>query len=186
MASHKVPLGNALTKGLGAGANPEVGRRSAEESIQHIADCISGADMVFVTAGMGGGTGTGAAPVIAQVARDCGADVILSCNAIPGPQSCNPYPATTWGTLLSKILRRLPPWDRTIDFQTWRAFQWQQASRRFGEEADSFLEFLPSKLSIAEPALFAFAYSIIAAANSQGPDIEAAIDRLETAWRKLD
>jgi cell division protein FtsZ len=73
MASHKVPLGNALTKGLGAGANPEVGRRSAEESIQHIADCISGADMVFVTAGMGGGTGTGAAPVIAQVARDCGA-----------------------------------------------------------------------------------------------------------------
>ncbi|MCB9559398.1 MAG: cell division protein FtsZ [Kofleriaceae bacterium] len=73
MASHKIPLGNALTKGLGAGANPEVGRRSAEESIQQIADCISGADMVFVTAGMGGGTGTGAAPVIAQVARDCGA-----------------------------------------------------------------------------------------------------------------
>jgi cell division protein FtsZ len=73
MAPHKIPLGNALTKGLGAGANPEVGRRSAEESIQHIADAISGADMVFVTAGMGGGTGTGAAPVIAQVARDCGA-----------------------------------------------------------------------------------------------------------------
>jgi cell division protein FtsZ len=73
MAAHKIPLGNALTKGLGAGANPEVGRRSAEESIQQIADSISGADMVFVTAGMGGGTGTGAAPVIAQVARDCGA-----------------------------------------------------------------------------------------------------------------
>ena len=73
MASHKIPLGNALTKGLGAGANPEVGRRSAEESIQSIADAISGADMVFVTGGMGGGTGTGAAPVIAQVARDCGA-----------------------------------------------------------------------------------------------------------------
>ena len=73
MAPHKIRLGNALTKGLGAGANPEVGRRSAEESIQEIADCISGADMVFVTAGMGGGTGTGAAPVIAQVARDCGA-----------------------------------------------------------------------------------------------------------------
>ncbi len=73
MAPHKIQLGNALTKGLGAGANPEVGRRSAEETIQHIADCISGADMVFVTAGMGGGTGTGAAPVIAQVARDCGA-----------------------------------------------------------------------------------------------------------------
>jgi cell division protein FtsZ len=73
MAPHKIQLGNALTKGLGAGANPEVGRRSAEESMQHIADVISGADMVFVTAGMGGGTGTGAAPVIAQIARDCGA-----------------------------------------------------------------------------------------------------------------
>jgi cell division protein FtsZ len=73
MAPHKIQLGSALTKGLGAGANPEVGRRSAEESMQHIADVISGADMVFVTAGMGGGTGTGAAPVIAQIARDCGA-----------------------------------------------------------------------------------------------------------------
>jgi len=73
MAAHKIQLGNALTKGLGAGANPDVGRRSAEESMQHIADLISGADMVFVTAGMGGGTGTGAAPVIAQIARDCGA-----------------------------------------------------------------------------------------------------------------
>jgi cell division protein FtsZ len=73
MASHKIQLGDALTKGLGAGANPEVGRKSAEESLQSIADCISGADMVFVTAGMGGGTGTGAAPIIAQVARDCGA-----------------------------------------------------------------------------------------------------------------
>jgi cell division protein FtsZ len=73
MAPHKIQLGNALTKGLGAGANPEVGRRSAEESMQSIADLISGADMVFVTAGMGGGTGTGAAPVIAQIARDCGA-----------------------------------------------------------------------------------------------------------------
>jgi cell division protein FtsZ len=73
MAPHKIALGNSLTKGLGAGANPEVGRRSAEESMQQIADLISGADMVFVTAGMGGGTGTGAAPVIAQIARDCGA-----------------------------------------------------------------------------------------------------------------
>jgi cell division protein FtsZ len=73
MAPHKVQLGNALTKGLGAGANPDVGRRAAEESMQQIADLISGADMVFVTAGMGGGTGTGAAPVIAQIARDCGA-----------------------------------------------------------------------------------------------------------------
>jgi cell division protein FtsZ len=73
MAPHKIQLGNALTKGLGAGANPEIGRRSAEESMQQVADLIAGADMVFVTAGMGGGTGTGAAPVIAQIARDCGA-----------------------------------------------------------------------------------------------------------------
>jgi cell division protein FtsZ len=73
MAPHKIQLGDSLTKGLGAGANPDVGRRAAEESMQHIADLIAGADMVFVTAGMGGGTGTGAAPVIAQIARDCGA-----------------------------------------------------------------------------------------------------------------
>src|ERR1041384_4251111 len=73
MAPHKIQLGDTLTKGLGAGANPDVGRRSAEESMQQIADLIAGADMVFVTAGMGGGTGTGAAPVIAQIARDCGA-----------------------------------------------------------------------------------------------------------------
>ena len=73
LAPNKIQLGSDLTRGLGAGANPDVGRRSAEESIQRIADAISGADMVFVTAGMGGGTGTGAAPVIAQVARDCGA-----------------------------------------------------------------------------------------------------------------
>jgi cell division protein FtsZ len=73
LAPHKIRLGNALTKGLGAGANPDVGRRAAEESMQQIADVIQGADMVFVTAGMGGGTGTGAAPVIAQVARECGA-----------------------------------------------------------------------------------------------------------------
>src|ERR1700747_1153998 len=70
MAPHKIRLGNALTQGIGAGATPDVGRRAAEESMQGIADLISGADMVFVTAGMGGGTGTGAAPVIAQIARD--------------------------------------------------------------------------------------------------------------------
>ncbi len=73
LAPTKIQLGDHLTKGLGAGANPEVGRKSAEESMQLISDTVSGADMVFVTAGMGGGTGTGAAPVIAQVARECGA-----------------------------------------------------------------------------------------------------------------
>ncbi|WP_438464265.1 cell division protein FtsZ [Marinomonas sp. PE14-40] len=65
-------LGSAITKGLGAGANPEVGRDSALEDQEKITELLSGADMVFITAGMGGGTGTGAAPVIAKVARDLG------------------------------------------------------------------------------------------------------------------
>lgn len=68
----KIPLGGNLTKGLGAGANPEIGRNAALEDRDRIAEVLSGADMVFVTAGMGGGTGTGAAPVIAEVARECG------------------------------------------------------------------------------------------------------------------
>jgi cell division protein FtsZ len=65
-------LGNGITKGLGAGANPEVGRMSAMEDRDRIADVLQGADMVFVTAGMGGGTGTGAAPVVADVAKELG------------------------------------------------------------------------------------------------------------------
>jgi cell division protein FtsZ len=73
LAPLKVQLGDAVTRGLGAGANPEVGKKSAEESIEQIRDLLTGADMVFVTAGMGGGTGTGAAPVIARIARECGA-----------------------------------------------------------------------------------------------------------------
>jgi len=73
MAVQKIQLGDHLTKGLGAGANPEIGRKAAEESIQTIADVVAGADMVFVTAGMGGGTGTGAAPEIARIARESGA-----------------------------------------------------------------------------------------------------------------
>ena len=72
-ADVKIQLGRALTKGLGAGANPDVGKRAAMEDIQLIQEHLQGADMVFVTAGMGGGTGTGAAAVIAQVARDLGA-----------------------------------------------------------------------------------------------------------------
>src|SRR5262245_47844549 len=69
----KIPLGNRLTKGLGAGANPEIGRNSAMEDRDRLAEVLDGADMVFVTAGMGGGTGTGAAPIIAEVARELGA-----------------------------------------------------------------------------------------------------------------
>jgi cell division protein FtsZ len=73
MAGTKVHLGRNLTKGLGAGANPEVGKAAALEDASRVAESLQGADMVFVTAGMGGGTGTGAAPVVAQVARDLGA-----------------------------------------------------------------------------------------------------------------
>lgn len=65
-------LGNAMTKGLGAGANPDVGRQAALEDRERIAEVLQGADMVFITAGMGGGTGTGAAPVVAEIARDLG------------------------------------------------------------------------------------------------------------------
>ena len=72
-AANKIQLGQNLTKGLGAGANPEVGRSAALEDRDRIADMIGDADMVFITAGMGGGTGTGAAPVIAEVARASGA-----------------------------------------------------------------------------------------------------------------
>ncbi|SFJ93464.1 cell division protein FtsZ [Halobacillus dabanensis] len=72
-AEVKMQIGGKLTRGLGAGANPEVGRKAAEESKEQIEEALQGADMVFVTAGMGGGTGTGAAPVIAQVAKELGA-----------------------------------------------------------------------------------------------------------------
>ncbi len=73
LAPMKLQLGQTLTKGLGAGANPEIGREAALEDREQIAAVLDGADMVFITAGMGGGTGTGAAPVIAQIARSVGA-----------------------------------------------------------------------------------------------------------------
>ncbi|MFS1518287.1 cell division protein FtsZ [Bacillus sp. SCS-151] len=72
-AEIKMQIGAKLTRGLGAGANPEVGKKAAEESKEQLEEVLNGADMVFVTAGMGGGTGTGAAPVIAQIAKDLGA-----------------------------------------------------------------------------------------------------------------
>jgi len=71
-AETKLQIGEKLTKGLGAGANPEIGQKAAEESIDDLTKFIAGSDMVFITAGMGGGTGTGAAPVIAKAAKDLG------------------------------------------------------------------------------------------------------------------
>ena len=72
-ASSKIQIGEKLTRGLGAGANPEIGMQAAEESKAEIAEMLRGADMVFVTAGMGGGTGTGAAAVVAEIAKSCNA-----------------------------------------------------------------------------------------------------------------
>ena len=83
-AENKLQIGEKLTKGLGAGGNPEVGQKSAEESMEEIARNIQGAEMLFVTCGMGGGTGTGAAPVIAKVAKDMG---ILTVGVVTKPFS---------------------------------------------------------------------------------------------------
>jgi len=71
-AETKLQIGDKITKGLGAGANPEVGQKAAEENLEDITKFVSGSDMVFITAGMGGGTGTGAAPIIAKTAKDMG------------------------------------------------------------------------------------------------------------------
>jgi cell division protein FtsZ len=72
-ASTRVRIGNKLTRGLGAGGDPEIGRKSAEESAEDLYNAMKGADMVFITAGLGGGTGTGAAPIVAQICREVGA-----------------------------------------------------------------------------------------------------------------
>lgn len=81
-ASCKIQIGDKLTRGLGAGANPEVGQRAAEESREEIIQAIKGADLLFITAGMGGGTGTGAAPVVADIAKELG---ILTVGVVTKP-----------------------------------------------------------------------------------------------------
>lgn len=81
-AEHKLQIGEKLTKGLGAGANPEIGKKAAEESREDVAQLLQGADMVFITAGMGGGTGTGAAPIVAEIARELG---ILTVGVVTKP-----------------------------------------------------------------------------------------------------
>ncbi|MBN2707204.1 MAG: cell division protein FtsZ [Deltaproteobacteria bacterium] len=75
-ASNRIQLGGRMTKGLGAGANPDIGRSAALEDAEQISGLLAGADMVFITAGMGGGTGTGGAPIVAQLAREAGALVV--------------------------------------------------------------------------------------------------------------
>jgi cell division protein FtsZ len=72
-APMRVRIGEKVTRGLGAGGNPEMGRKAAEESAEELYEVLKGSDMVFVTAGLGGGTGTGAAPIVAQIAKEVGA-----------------------------------------------------------------------------------------------------------------
>ena len=84
VAETKVQIGEKLTRGLGAGANPEIGQKAAEETLDEITSLLDGTDMVFITAGMGGGTGTGAAPIIAKAAKDMG---ILTVGVVTKPFS---------------------------------------------------------------------------------------------------
>ena len=84
LCKNKIQLGAELTNGLGAGGEPQVGEKAAEEAAQEITRAIEGADMVFVTAGMGGGTGTGAAPIVAKIAKDLG---ILTIGVVTKPFS---------------------------------------------------------------------------------------------------
>ena len=77
-----IQIGEKLTKGLGAGAQPEIGEKAAEESMEELSSAVKGADMVFVTCGMGGGTGTGAAPVVAKIAKEQG---ILTVGVVTKP-----------------------------------------------------------------------------------------------------
>ncbi len=81
-ADKKIQIGEKLTKGLGAGANPEIGKKAAEESKDAVEECLKGADMVFITAGMGGGTGTGGAPVVAEISKNLG---ILTVGVVTKP-----------------------------------------------------------------------------------------------------
>ena len=76
LSKRKVHIGKNLTRGLGTGMNPDLGKRAAEETRQQVQEALQGSDMVFITCGMGGGTGTGAAPIIAKIAKEIGALVI--------------------------------------------------------------------------------------------------------------
>lgn len=95
-ADIKLQIGEKLTRGLGAGANPEIGKKAAEESRDLIENALRGADMVFVTAGMGGGTGTGAAPVVAEIAKEMGA---LTVGVVTRPFSFEGRKRSTQGEL---------------------------------------------------------------------------------------
>jgi cell division protein FtsZ len=96
-ASTRVRIGEKLTRGLGSGGNPEQGRKAAEESAEELYSVLKGADMVFVTAGMGGGTGTGASPIVSQVAKEIGASDDRRCNPSLHVRRQPPHPISGGG-----------------------------------------------------------------------------------------
>lgn len=102
-ADTKLQIGEKLTKGLGAGGNPEIGQKSAEENLEDLSKFITGADMVFITAGMGGGTGTGAAPIVAKVAKDMG---ILTVGVVTRPFTFEGKKRSEHAELGIKFLRK--------------------------------------------------------------------------------
>ena len=106
-ADVKLDIGRELTRGLGAGANPEVGRKAAEDHREEIEEVIKGADMVFVTAGEGGGTGTGGAPVVASIARRLGA---LTIGVVTRPFSFDTVSNRSFGMTMSVSTFSLRRW----------------------------------------------------------------------------
>ena len=99
VAPNKIQIGKNLTRGLGAGADPSIGQRAVEEDREEIARALTGSDMVFITAGMGGGTGTGGAPVVANIAKSLGALVVgIVTHAVPlrGEEAVLPRPTSAF------------------------------------------------------------------------------------------
>ena len=113
-ADNRIQLGEKLTKGLGAGSNPNIGEQAAEESKEKIAMALEGTDLLFIAAGMGGGTGTGAASVVARIARDMGILTVAVISLIP---------TTRYDPLVKEIFEDLPmleklsQWVDSLDIQ---------------------------------------------------------------------
>jgi predicted acylesterase/phospholipase RssA len=125
-----------------------------------------------------GGAGT---VVPAQAARDCGADVVLACNAIPGPARGNPlsaFPGAAW-------LRWTPFLGRMIDSYTWYSFFFCQTSREFGDDAEVFVEFAPQNFPLMESTTFIAAQHIVDQAEAEGPNLDCKVAELKRHWLNL-
>ena len=121
-AENQVQIGEKLTRGLGAGADPEIGRKAAEESKEQIEQLLQDTDMVFVTAGMGGGTGTGAAPVVAQLAKQKG---ILTVGVVTKPFGFEGQTKQIVFFSLKKLVKRL---DYFTTIQNPFGFNWSNTA----------------------------------------------------------